>query len=214
MPISHFVMRWQCLEFSWRYSNVCIIYDCKSGSCMNSPCPICKQRSYWNQLWMSIVHMGQIGDPGIRNINVPNPWAPLFIFLSDNSSSNRLDCYTKRLHIKPAALTRRPGLTKALQISYRMWKFVGYDAVKRGGANVASVSEVWEIIGFHGGDYEKCRMLEYKNPVDTAQETHYVSATEHSQLMLCKISGFHGGDYEKCRMLRYKNPVRTSQETH
>jgi hypothetical protein len=68
--------------------------------------------------------------------------------------------------------------------------------------------------GFHGGDYEECRLLRYKNPVCTSQETHYVSATESSRLMLCKIWGFHGGDYEECRLLGYKNPVRTSQETH
>jgi hypothetical protein len=52
------------------------------------------------------------------------------------------------------------------------------------------------------------------NPVRTSQETHYVSATEPSRLMLCKICGFHGGDYEECCLLRYNNPVRTSQETH
>jgi hypothetical protein len=49
-----------------------------------------------------------------------------------------------------------------------------------------------KICGFHGGDYEECRLLGYKNPVHTSQETHYVSATEPSQLMLCKICGFHG----------------------
>jgi hypothetical protein len=48
----------------------------------------------------------------------------------------------------------------------------------------------------------------------TLQETQYVSATESSWLMVCKIWGFHGGDYEECRLLGYKNPVRTSQETH
>jgi hypothetical protein len=48
----------------------------------------------------------------------------------------------------------------------------------------------------------------------TSQETHYVSATESSQLMLCNICGFHGGDYEEFRLMGYKNPVRTSQETH
>jgi hypothetical protein len=48
----------------------------------------------------------------------------------------------------------------------------------------------------------------------TSQETGYVSATESSRLMLCKILGFHGGDYEECRLLGYKTPVRTSQETH
>jgi hypothetical protein len=67
---------------------------------------------------------------------------------------------------------------------------------------------------FHGGDYEECRLLGYKNPVRTSQETHYVSATEPTQLMLCKTWGLHGSDYEECRLLRCKNPVRTSQETH
>jgi hypothetical protein len=53
-----------------------------------------------------------------------------------------------------------------------------------------------KILGSHGGDYEECRLLRYKNPVRTSQETHYVSATELRRLMLCKILGFHGGDYE------------------
>jgi hypothetical protein len=43
------------------------------------------------------------------------------------------------------------------------------------------------IRGFHDGDYEECRLLRYENPVRTSQETHYVSATELSQLMLCVI---------------------------
>jgi hypothetical protein len=43
----------------------------------------------------------------------------------------------------------------------------------------------------HGGDYEECRLLGEKTPVRTSQETHYVSATEPSQLILCKIWGFH-----------------------
>jgi hypothetical protein len=34
---------------------------------------------------------------------------------------------------------------------------------------------------------EECRLLGYKPPVSTSQETHYVSATESNQLMLCKI---------------------------
>jgi hypothetical protein len=58
---------------------------------------------------------------------------------------------------------------------------------------------LFKIWGFHGGDYEECRLLGYKNPVRTSQETHYVSATEPSPLMLCKIWGFHGGDYEEYR---------------
>jgi hypothetical protein len=39
------------------------------------------------------------------------------------------------------------------------------------------------IWGFHSGDCEECRLLGYKNPVRTSQETHYVSATERTQLM-------------------------------
>jgi hypothetical protein len=40
---------------------------------------------------------------------------------------------------------------------------------------------------FHGSDYEECRLLGYKNRVRTSQETHYISTTESSQLMLCNI---------------------------
>jgi hypothetical protein len=46
------------------------------------------------------------------------------------------------------------------------------------------------------------------------QETHYVTATEPSRLMLCMVWGFHGADCEECRLLEYKNPVHTSHETH
>jgi hypothetical protein len=52
-----------------------------------------------------------------------------------------------------------------------------------------------KIWGFHGTDYEECRLLRYKNPVHTWQETHYFSATESTQL--CKIWGYHGDDYEE-----------------
>jgi hypothetical protein len=45
------------------------------------------------------------------------------------------------------------------------------------------------------------RLVGYKNPVRTSQETHYVSATQLSRLMLCKIWGYHGGDYVECRLL-------------
>jgi hypothetical protein len=44
-----------------------------------------------------------------------------------------------------------------------------------------------KISGFHGGDYEECRLLGHKNPVRTSQETHYPSTKESSQLMLCNI---------------------------
>jgi hypothetical protein len=58
-----------------------------------------------------------------------------------------------------------------------------------------------KISDFHGSDYEECRLLEYKNPVRTSKETHYVSVTETSRLILCKILGFHSSDYEECRLL-------------
>jgi hypothetical protein len=77
-------------------------------------------------------------------------------------------------------------------------------------AGVACLRKIW---GFHGGDYEEGRLLGYKNPVRTSQETHYVSATGTSQLMLCKIWDFHGSDYEEYCLLGYKNPFLTSQET-
>jgi hypothetical protein len=40
------------------------------------------------------------------------------------------------------------------------------------------------ISGFHGSDYEERRLLVYKNPVRTSQETYYVSATAHNRLIL------------------------------
>jgi hypothetical protein len=60
-----------------------------------------------------------------------------------------------------------------------------------------------KIWGFYGGDYEACRLLGYKNPVQTSQEKHYFSATESNRLMLCKIWSFHFGDYEEWRRLRF-----------
>jgi hypothetical protein len=71
-----------------------------------------------------------------------------------------------------------------------------------------------KIWGFHGSGYEECRLLGYKNPVRTSQETYYVNVTGPSQLMLCKIWGFHGGDCEECRLQGYKYPGRTSEETN
>jgi hypothetical protein len=44
-----------------------------------------------------------------------------------------------------------------------------------------------KISGLQNTDYEECHLLGYKTPVRTSQETHYVSVTESSQLMLCKI---------------------------
>jgi hypothetical protein len=71
-----------------------------------------------------------------------------------------------------------------------------------------------QIWGIHGGDYEECRLLWYKNPVLTSQEIYYVSITEPSRLMLCRIWDIHGSDYKECGLLGYGNPDLTSQETH
>jgi hypothetical protein len=58
------------------------------------------------------------------------------------------------------------------------------------------------------------RLLGYETPVRTSQGTYYVTATELSQLMLCKIRAFLSGEYEEWRLLGYKTPVRTSQGTY
>jgi hypothetical protein len=58
-----------------------------------------------------------------------------------------------------------------------------------------------KIWGFHDGDNEKYRLLEYEHPVRTSKETHYFSATETRRLMLRNIRGFHGCDYGECRLL-------------
>jgi hypothetical protein len=59
----------------------------------------------------------------------------------------------------------------------------------------------YKILGFHSGDYKECRLLRYENPVCTSQEKYYISATEPSRLMLCKVWRFHVGEYEKFRLL-------------
>jgi hypothetical protein len=38
-----------------------------------------------------------------------------------------------------------------------------------------------------GTDEEECRLMGFKNPVRTSQETHHFSATEPSHLILCTI---------------------------
>jgi hypothetical protein len=77
---------------------------------------------------------------------------------------------------------------------------------------ISRISSFCKSRGFHGSDYEECRLPRYINTLFTSQETHYVSTTEHSRLTLCKIWGFHGGDNEGrrlSRMLRHVALVRT-----
>jgi hypothetical protein len=47
--------------------------------------------------------------------------------------------------------------------------------------------------------FEECRLLGYKTPVRTSQETYYFSVRER-ELMLYKIGGFHGDEYGECRI--------------
>jgi hypothetical protein len=63
---------------------------------------------------------------------------------------------------------------------------------------------------FIGGEYEESRLLGYKNPICTSQETHYVSTIEPSRLMLL---GETVAVYCENRT-EYTDTVRTSQETH
>jgi hypothetical protein len=45
-----------------------------------------------------------------------------------------------------------------------------------------------KICGFHGGDYEECRLLGIKPQFVPHRNTHYVFVTELGRLMLrCKI---------------------------
>jgi hypothetical protein len=62
---------------------------------------------------------------------------------------------------------------------------------------------LFKIRDFHVGDYEERRLLGFKHPVRTSQETYYISTTEPNRLMLCKIWCFQGGDYEECCLLEY-----------
>jgi hypothetical protein len=57
-------------------------------------------------------------------------------------------------------------------------------------AKMEFLNTLYKIWDFHCSHYENCSLVGYKNPVRTSQETHYVSATEASRLMLCKIWGF------------------------
>jgi hypothetical protein len=56
---------------------------------------------------------------------------------------------------------------------------------------------ICKICGSNSSDYEECHLLWYKNQLRTSQKTHYVSVTETSRLMLCKIWSFHSGGYEE-----------------
>jgi hypothetical protein len=70
----------------------------------------------------------------------------------------------------------------------RMWKRSLVTVLTRvWGPTRTTNAYLCQIPGYRGDDYEESRLLGYKNQVCTSQETHHVSATELSQLMLCKI---------------------------
>jgi hypothetical protein len=46
---------------------------------------------------------------------------------------------------------------------------------------------LYKILGFHGSEYEECRVLGYENSVPASQETYNISAIETSRLMICMI---------------------------
>jgi hypothetical protein len=114
----------------------------------------------------------------------------------------------------PSNRTVAPGLTQPLT-EMSTWYLVRSEVFRIDSAsNWNEYPTSCKIWGFHGSDYEECRLLGNKNPVRTSQETRYIYATESNWLILCKIWGFHGCDCEECRLLGYKNRVRTSQEIH
>jgi hypothetical protein len=55
-------------------------------------------------------------------------------------------------------------------------------ACKLKSTNIITGCNIW---GSHSNGYEECRLLGYKNQVHTSQETHYISTTESSWIMLC-----------------------------
>jgi hypothetical protein len=45
------------------------------------------------------------------------------------------------------------------------------NCAQNGSVTTLLICKIW---GFHGGDYEQCRFLGYKNPVLTSQDTIYL----------------------------------------
>jgi hypothetical protein len=112
----------------------------------------------------------------------------------------------------PAALTPVTTVLETICVSKSVWVLYSrqhFVLVPAGNRIPLVRSEVFTAVTM-----KNVVFWDIRNPVRTSQETHYVSATEPSLLMLCKIRGVHGGHYEGYRLLGYKNPVRTSQETH
>jgi hypothetical protein len=72
-----------------------------------------------------------------------------------------------------------------------VWLWMGF---MFGACEHGNECKIW---GPHGGDYEECRLLGYKNRVRTSQETHQFSATKSSQLRGCHDIP-HGNEFSGC----------------
>jgi hypothetical protein len=70
-----------------------------------------------------------------------------------------------------------------------------------------------KISGIHGSDYEECRLLGYKNPVHTSQETHTCPLQSPAGLCYVRFEVFTAVNVNNVVFWDIKNPVRTSQET-
>jgi hypothetical protein len=115
----------------------------------------------------------------------------LSIISADESNSTVRSVEGSQVHVNGLYIVPR---------FYQQWTALIFDPTS--GTIIQNIFQYkCKIWGFHCSDYEECRLLGYKNPVRTSQETHHVSTTESSQLMLCKTRGFNGDDYEECRVL-------------
>jgi hypothetical protein len=110
----------------------------------------------------------------------------------------------------PTEYTAQVARTSCVWAIY-LWVTPGGSSAVTVVISYKTATSLYKIWGVHGGDYEECRLLGYKNPVRTSQETHYVSPIESSRLLLWKIWGFRGGTMKmsSSRMLRRVALVRT-----
>jgi hypothetical protein len=123
-------------------------------------------------------------------------WEPCTL-LSPVSTRHHWNCFLRRTRMQRSSSQWTSTSVQGKKLAFQTYMDLLLHAIRER----IRQSNLFKIWGFHGGEYEECRLLKYKNSVRTSKETHYVSATEPSRLMLCKIWGFHDGDYEKSRLL-------------
>jgi hypothetical protein len=120
--------------------------------------------------------------------------SPILDITVENSALRR-NCKTARFEIFTAVTVKNAVFW------YLKTRFLTSKETYCDSATEPSRLMLCKISDFHGGDYQECHLLGYKNPAHTSKETYHISSTEFSQLMICKIWGFHGGDYEECCLL-------------